>query len=307
MLHLYFWLAYFAGQPVPKADDQNAAMRVSQKILDFILYSNMFISLCAAGLVWETYLLSGIPISLRLGGIVFFATLFVYNADSLLPYKFNQEVPQTLRTKWIKANRLELIVISVASVLCALYLYWTAIFELNFWFLLHLLVVAGLYSVPVVPEGERYIPLRDIPFLKVFLIAYVWSAITVQLPLMEVDRDLFSGDSLILFVRRFLFLFSLTLVFDIRDVHKDKLTETVTFPTKWGVPNTRKLALFMLLLYALLVPAGTDPLMRVALGLAGVGAGLVVWNAHEYRSQYYFLLLADGMMLVQFLLVWFMV
>ncbi|WP_205503552.1 hypothetical protein [Rufibacter psychrotolerans] len=279
-------------------------MRVLQNILNFILYSNVFISLCAALLVWETYLLSGIPVSIRLGGIVFFATLFVYNADSLVPYKFNQEVAHSPRTAWIQKYRLELIFMCVASALCVLYLYWTALFDLSFWFLLHLVVVAGLYSVAVVPEGERYIPLRDIPFLKVFLIAYVWAAVTVQLPLMEVDRDLFASENLILFLRRFLFIFSLTLVFDIRDVYKDKLTQTTTFPTKWGVPTTKKLALFTLFLYALLLPAGTEPLVRVALGLAGVGAALVVWYAHEYRSQYYFLILADGMMLVQFLLVW---
>ncbi|MBC3540557.1 hypothetical protein ACFSC6_11765 [Rufibacter sediminis] len=279
-------------------------MRVPQKVLDFILYSNMFISLCAAALVGETYLLSGIPISLRLGAMVFFATLFVYNADSLLPYKFNQDVPLTPRLEWVKSNRLELIFMAVGSALCAIFLYWTAIFELNFWFLLHLLVIAGLYSVPVVPEGERFIPLRDIPYLKVFLIAYVWTAITVQLPLTEVGHDLFSSDSLILFVRRFLFLFALTLVFDIRDINKDKLTQTVTFPTRWGVQNTKKLALVFLFLFVLLVPAGTVLHMRIALGLAGVAAALVVWNAHEYRSPYYFMLLTDGMMMLQFLLVW---
>ncbi|GGK83733.1 UbiA family prenyltransferase [Rufibacter glacialis] len=279
-------------------------MRTPLAILNFILYSNVFISLCAMALVWETYLLTGIPISLRLGGIVFFATLFVYNADSLLPYKFNQELAPSPRTKWIQENRLELTFMAVGSAMCAIFLYWTAIFDLSFWFLLHLFVVAGLYSVPIVPEGERYIPLRDIPFLKVFLIAYVWSAITVQLPLMEVDRDLFSSDNLILFLRRFLFLFSLTLVFDIRDIYKDKLTNTVTFPTHWGVQNTKKLALVALFIYALLLPAGTEPFMRVALALAGLGAAAVVWKAHEYRSQYYFLMLADGMMLVQFLLVW---
>ncbi|WP_207433379.1 UbiA family prenyltransferase [Sabulibacter ruber] len=281
-------------------------MRIPLKVLNFILYSNLFISLCAAVLVWETYLLSGIPISLRLGGIVFFATLFVYNADSLVPYKFNQEVGMSARTEWIQKYRQELIFMCVASALCVVYLYWTALFELSFWFLLHLIVVAGLYSVAVIPEGDRYIPLRDIPFLKVFLIAYVWSAITVQLPLMEVDRDLFDTPNLILFLRRFLFIFSLTLVFDIRDVNKDKQTETVTFPTKWGVQNTKKLALAALFVFALLLPAGTAMHVRIALGLSAIGAAMVIWNAHENRSQYYFLILADGMMLVQFLLVWFL-
>ncbi|MCP6134472.1 hypothetical protein NL393_35375, partial [Klebsiella pneumoniae] len=84
---------------------------------------------------------------------------------------------------------------AMASILCAFALYYTAAFSLNFWFVLHLVIVAGLYSVPIIPEREKYIPLRDIPLLKVFLIAYVWSAITVQLPLMEAGLDIFSLNS----------------------------------------------------------------------------------------------------------------
>ncbi|WP_048922332.1 UbiA prenyltransferase family protein [Rufibacter radiotolerans] len=279
-------------------------MRLAKRILKFILYSNIFLALCATALVWETYLLTNMPISLRLGVIVFFSTFFIYNVDSLLPYKFNQEGGHTPRAAWIQKNRLELIFLSLGSALSVLFLYWTAIFDLNFWFLLHLVVVAGLYSVAIVPEGDRYIPLRDIPLLKVFLIAYVWSAVTVQLPLMEAGRDLFAGENLLIFLRRFLFLFALTLVFDIRDLYKDKQSGTLTFPGKWGVLKTKQIALAALVLYVLLAPLSMSWAAAIGLGLAGVGAALVVWNAHQYRSQYYFLVLADGMMLVQFILVW---
>lgn len=279
-------------------------MRFLLRILDVILYSNLFISVCAAGLVWETYLLSGIPPSVRLMGMVFFATLFLYNADSLLPYKYEQDVPVTPRLAWIRNNRLVLMSVSVASALCAATLYFTATFDLSFWFMLHLAVVAGLYSVPVLPEREGYIPLRDVPLLKVFLIAYVWSAVTVQLPQMEAGKDLFAPDSLVLFIRRVLFIFALTLVFDIRDVEKDKITGTLTFPGKWGVLPTKRVATGALLLFALLLPSHIGWGARIGLGLSGVGAALVVWNAHENRSPYYFLILADGMMLVQALLVW---
>ncbi|QHL87865.1 hypothetical protein GU926_10650 [Nibribacter ruber] len=279
-------------------------MRLLQKLLDFILFSNLFIAVCAAALVWETYMLSGMPISLRLGVMAFFATLFVYNADSLLPYKFNQDVPLTPRMAWVQQNKLVLMAMAAISVLCVFALYWTAAFELSFWFMLHLMVVAGLYSIPVLPDREGYIPLRDVPFLKVFLIAYVWSAITVQLPQMEAGRDLFATDSLILFVRRFLFIFALTLVFDIRDINKDKLTETVTFPGKWGIKRTKQLAMLSLLFFAILLPASINWQVRLALGLSAGGAAWVVWQAREGRSYYYYLILADGMMLLQFLLVW---
>jgi 4-hydroxybenzoate polyprenyltransferase len=279
-------------------------MRLLQKTLDFFLFSNFFIAICATALVWETYLLNGMPISVRLGVMAFFATLFVYNADSLLPYKFNQDVPLTPRMAWVQKNRLVLMAIAATSAMCVFTLYWTAAFELSFWFMLHLAVVAGLYSIPVLPDREGFIPLRDVPFLKVFLIAYVWSAITVQLPQMEAGRDLFATDSLILFVRRFLFIFALTLVFDIRDMHKDKLTGTVTFPGQWGVQRTKRLALLALLLFAVLLPASINWEVRLALGLSAVAAAWVVWNAYEGRSYYYYLILADGMMLLQFLLVW---
>jgi 4-hydroxybenzoate polyprenyltransferase len=279
-------------------------MRLAKRILKFILYSNIFLALCATALVWETYLLTSMPISLRLGVIVFFSTFFIYNVDSLLPYKFNQEGGHTPRAAWIQKNRLELIFLSLGSALSVLFLYWTAIFDLNFWFLLHLVVVAGLYSVAIVPEGERYIPLRDIPLLKVFLIAYVWSAVTVQLPLMEAGKDLFAGENLLIFLRRFLFIFALTLVFDIRDLYKDKQSGTLTFPGKWGILKTKQIALGALLLYVLLAPLSMSWTATISLGLAGIGAGLVVWYSHQYRSQYYFLILADGMMLVQFILVW---
>ncbi|MFC6996299.1 UbiA prenyltransferase family protein [Rufibacter roseus] len=279
-------------------------MRLAQNILNTILYSNLFISGCAAGLVYETYLLSGIPASLRLAAIVFFGTMFVYNIDGLLPYKFNQEELVSQRTQWVRQNRLLLQTIAMASALCAITLYYTALFELNFWFILHLLVVAGLYSVPFIPEQDRYIPLRDVPLLKVFMIAYVWTAITVQLPLMEAAHDLFSPENLFLFLRRFLFIFSLTLVFDIRDVNKDQLTGTITFPVKWGVERTKKLALLLLLLFVLSSPIGATWWQALGLALSGVAAAALIRKTHANRSQYFFLIAADGMMLVQVLLVW---
>lgn len=279
-------------------------MRLAQNILKFILYSNLFIAVCAAGLAFETYLLSDIKISLRMGGIIFFGTLLVYSVDGLLPYKFNQDELLTERTKWVRQNRLLLQFIALASILCALTLYYTALFELNFWFILHLLVVAGLYSVPFIPEQDRYIPLRDIPLLKVFLIAYAWSAITVQLPQMEAGRDLFTPENLMLFLRRFLFIFALTLVFDIRDLTKDRLTGTITFPVKWGVEKTKRLALVLLLLFILSSPVGATVWQTIALVLSGIGAAWVIRKAQEGRSQYFFLVAADGMMLVQVLLVW---
>ncbi len=279
-------------------------MRHARQLLNVFLYSNLFISLCAAGLAYETYLLSGVDGSLRMAAIVFFGTMLVYNLDGLLPYKFNQQEVLSERLHWIRENKLLLQTIVMGSILLVLYLYYTALFTLNFWFILHLGVVAGLYSVPFIPDREGNIPLRDVPLLKVFLIAYVWSAITVQLPLMEASHDLFKADSLLLFARRFLFLFALTLVFDIRDVEKDTRFGTVTFPVKWGVTRTKQIAWVALALFALLLPGAIAPLARLALALTAVGAAAIVWKAHEKRNQYYYLVLADGMMLVQVALVW---
>lgn len=273
-----------------------------------ILFSNLFIATCAFGLVSQTYLLLHLPVKIWQAALAFFATLFVYNLDGLLPYKFNQQVLFSERKNWVAHHRsfvLGLVGVSGLAAGCLFYRYGQISHS---WFIGHLVIVSLLYSLRIIPKKRGgLMPLRNVPLIKVFLIAYVWSCVTVLLPLLSINIPVFSADTGILFLRRFCFLFALTLLFDIRDFNKDKYTGTLTFPGLVGVRHTKFLSMTLLGLFAWLTWQTERGPALLALELSAGVAALVVLLTHEKRSDFYFLILADGMMLFQFLLVYWLV
>lgn len=275
-----------------------------KKIIDFLFYGSFFIAACAFALVWETYLLLPAVPTFRLAALVFFATLFLYNADAILPYKFNQQEVLTAKKLWLLRHRTVLAVVVLVSFCGAAFLFFLAHQQVNFWFLLHLGLLSGIYSLPLFPGKEKKKPLRDVPLLKVFLIAYVWASVTVVLPALQAGETVWNENILLLFARRFLFIFALTLLFDIRDHTKDKLTGTRTFPGLIGIRNTKLLSLGALAVFAALVPFGLNPAQQAGLWFSAAAAAVVVLAAREDRPDYFFAGVVDGMMLLQFLVVY---
>ncbi|MBT9394120.1 UbiA family prenyltransferase [Hymenobacter sp. NST-14] len=276
-----------------------------RRALDAVLYSSGWLSGAALGLVGATFLGWGAPLPGRLGALIFAATLFLYNLDSVLPYKHGQLPGATRRKHWIRAHRPQLLVLTAAAGLVAtiLFLADARLPQLTP-FLAHLGIISVLYSMPLVRYRGRWRALRDLPLLKVFLIAYVWAAVTVWVPALYQGRPLGSAAVLPLFAHRFLFILALALVFDIRDCTKDRLTGTRTFPGVLGIGATKALGVAALTAAALLGPAGATTVHHAALLLPLLLAAAVVWQAEESRPDYYFALLTDGVMVVQFLTVW---
>ena len=208
------------------------------------------------------------------------------------------------RKKWLLAHRKFLLGVVLVSGLAALLLFLKLFALIPLAFILPVFLISILYSLPFLRVKSRRIPLRDVPFLKVFLIAGVWSLLTVLLPLLIAGEDLGENYNQSLLLRRFLFIFALTLLFDIRDVQKDTLAGTVTFPGRFGIVFTRILSGTFLLLFMALVLISETGLIIAGLEFSALVAGVVIFYTDESRSDYYFAILADGMMLLQFLAVW---
>ncbi|QNF32409.1 hypothetical protein HUW51_06565 [Adhaeribacter swui] len=269
-----------------------------------ILFSNVFIATCAFGLVCQTYLLLNLPIRYWQASLAFLATFFIYNLDGLLPYKFNQNVVVSERKIWVIHYRQKLLFCIGLAGAIALFLFINYGQPRYLWLIAHLVIISMLYSWRIIPQKNGdLIPLRNIPLLKIFLIAYVWSCVTVILPLLATNKLSISVDIGLLFLRRFTYLFALTLLFDIRDYKKDKITHTLTFPGLVGVLFTKILATILLLVFAVATWLSEVGPALLSLEVSAVIALAVVWLSHEKRSEYYYLIFADGMMLVQSLLV----
>lgn len=301
------WLTVFAGSFFSVRNAIDLTNVVWKKVTDWVLYSSLFISACAFGLTALTYLLIGEEVEWRVAGMLFFATLFLYNLEVLLPGPVRPPVLLTEKKAWLVAHQRAVWWLAVGAAGLAGYLFLTGSPAFPFLFLLHLFVISVLYTFPVMSRKYRYLPLRRVPLLKVFLVAYVWSALTVLLPLLYLGRDLGSPEHSWMFARRFLFVFGLALLFDIRDFTKDKAYGTLTFPVLLGIPYTKGLGLLVMFGFIFLSFVYTSTGQAIALLLSGVVSVAVILFADEKRDEYYFVGLADGMMLLQFLLVWFFV
>lgn len=255
----------------------------------------------AAAQVAQTQLLldGGIALAPSLG-FVFSGALFLYALHRI--NGLEQVAPFTAfgRYKVISSHKSHIRIYALLGLAgaggCFLLLPWSVQWKL----VLPGLIALG-YVIPVGKSGKR---LRDLHFLKIFLIAVVWAWITVWLPAAEAGRG-FERSVLLMALERAAFIFAITLPFDVRDLMIDRHAHVKTLPSVMGIPLTVALSLFLLLL--MMIFAGMNhypPGVMTALGIsAALSAGLAALS-YKIEHDYYFSGLLDGMMIAQFLLVW---
>lgn len=274
------------------------------RFIDFILYSNLWIALAAVGMVWQSeFLLFG-----RLGwtpyaGFVFFATLFLYAVHRLVGLSRVQPFRSTGRYRVIARFRRPIALCALLAAGAGSWYYFKLPFATQ-WQLLFPCLLSLAYVLPVF-EGKRR--LRDLHYLKIFLIAIAWAWITVLLPAANRAWAL-NVPALLMALERAFFIFSITLPFDIRDLEVDAHTGVRTLPGRLGPFRTRLLAAAALasmllcswLNYRLDVYQGST--LAALCGSAVLSYALIHF-ADRVEHDYYFSGALDGMMLLQFLMV----
>ncbi|MCB0792982.1 MAG: hypothetical protein H6595_07925 [Flavobacteriales bacterium] len=162
------------------------------------------------------------------------------------------------------------------------------------WVALLLGPAIALYIVPF-GAGEQS-GLRHIPFVKVFLIALVWSGVVVVFPF-AAHADENSPLLVYLGLERSCFVLAITLPFDVRDMHVDDAAHR-TVPQMIGGRATKVLAIVLLMLSLTIVA-----LICMTQGLFGelVGAfaayictAVLVLRSDPSRSTIHYNLLLDG-------------
>src|SRR5205807_62994 len=107
------------------------------------------------------------------------------------------------------------------------------------------------YTVPCIPSRKGSIRLRDVPGIKIAVISLVLGLTTVLLPVfVQDDLSLIKKPEVIMvFFRRILFIFAITIPFDIRDVKYDRENGTRTIPVVFGIHKAKIAALSALALF----------------------------------------------------------
>ena len=105
-----------------------------------------------------------------------------------------------------------------------------------------------LYAIPFLAGFQK--SLREISYLKIFFVAFVWAFVTALIPL-QADVFTINLETILYFFQRFLFVIVLTLPFEIRDMHLD-FDNVKTLPQKIGINQTKRFG-FALLLFILVL------------------------------------------------------
>ncbi len=277
----------------------------------------------------STYLLlfetAGISFELAPLWILFFGTLTTYN---LCVFYTKGTASEKFEFIYKKRNILKI------TFFVSLILLIPAPFFLTlnqFWFLVHLAIISFLYTIPIHIElpsekileeeinkeknnsnedfaQKNYFSIpawRNIPYLKIFLIAYVWASATVIFPMLHEHLIIQNPKTIALFFERFLFVLAITIPFDIRDKESDRKAGLDTLVSLLSTQNSKILALFFLLICTVLVYYfHSDYFIHFVLVYI-LTAFLIIGSSNKH-SEWYFAGLIDGIFVVEFLILFFM-
>lgn len=276
------------------------------KLINALLYSNVFIALCSVTcyLYGKLFIFDQIQEKdLYVCLLVFFSTLLAYNItrrDSILDI----EEGKPARIQWMQDHIKWFPYVNVVSAIISL----ICLFYINAQSIILLGVLGAIsigYTIPIGQFFGFHRKLREIGVFKIFLIALVWASICAILPitlyidLVEVRPDMFSvvfiKDALRLFMQELLFIFSITLFFDIRDLETDKLAKIKTIPHYIGANVTLLISVTLLLL--------SYWFFELNLYLFVITV-LILILSYKKKNDWWYLGLIDGTILLQFLLCW---
>ena len=222
------------------------------KLVKAIINSNIYISLAAVFLTIETQIQLGMePQWHPYLFIIFFATLFEYNMHRFITVITNKEALKADKHKWVRENLKAfylLVFCSVAGFICVAFLAKKEVLIT----LAPIAILTLFYSVPVFGNKKSFFRLREIPYLKIFLIAFVWSASTILLPIIQSNSSFNKANVIAMLVERFFFVFAITIPFDIRDIEGDKLAGLKTIPILFNENKSNVLSYLSLFIFFLI-------------------------------------------------------
>lgn len=269
-------------------------MRFLQQFVDIIVATSIFTACCALGLYISTEQLVTPNVRSLLSAhhaMVFGSTLVVYNLPRLISRPYGKpRLHQPLR-KWywavfiagITTTTIAVLYLPIATIgICAL-----------------MAVPAFLYFLPALPGRRKR--LRDFGLLKIIVLTSVWTVATAILPMVSSNTSVLHYPFEI--ALRFIFIFALCVLFDIKDMQTDKANNINTLPHITGERRAYRLVYASLVVFVglslvQLLRHPEFPERPVAAIVTGLVTAVVAVYIHRMRSRVTFVAITDGMMLL---------
>ena len=286
------------------------------RLFESLFFSNYFYGICAVALSVEASLQQHVPINSLFYFVMIFLITVLYYA---YPYIRRTLIPtDNPRTNWYTQHyqfmRWNQIIITIAvAVVASLFCRRFGEILLDMppvpWLLIFVFpLTASLYY------GANFLyrtySLRKIGWLKPFVIGFTWAGLVTVYPVLfhDIINQLtyeFRWAGVLLFVKNFMFISVLCIMFDIKDYTADYIARLKTFVVNMGLSRTIfyiVLPLSVLGLVSFVLYAETHEFNRVKLLLNVVPFLLLIivaWSLRKRRSLLYYLCIVDGLMLAK--------
>ena len=273
---------------------------------DFLLFSNIFMALCAVAQALVTFHLIDVKPIPVVTGLLFTSTLGIYNFSILLSKPKHPERSSYKRVRWFFSHYRLMVTFTIVSLLSLIPLFFLLSMESRI-LLIFLSILSFGYGLPLFSVGDHKFGLRNIPGLKPFLITLVWTLSCVLLPVLEAQdqhlSDISTRNITIMIAKRFLLIGALTVPFDIRDLFQDKQSGLKTIPVAWGEKNAYLFCQFLLAGFVVLLflfknnGFNTD---FFALTLTAILTGWLIFRSKWEKNEYYYFFYLDGVLILQY-------
>ena len=258
-------------------------MTAIKKLFNFYINASIHVAVAVVSLAVVTSLHFEKPISEFLLLFIFFGSITGYNFVKFGTITGLHHRSLTKRLKIIQ------IFTGFSLVACALaacfvrkeVLLWSVFFG----------VITILYALPVFKNQRN---LRSISGIKIFVIAMVWSGVTVLLPVIPLKNGIF--DTLFLeFLQRFLMVLVLILPFEIRDLNYDQ-AHLRTLPQRIGILKTKILGITLLLgvIFIEFLKERATLASVLAIITVCLVSGVLVWLSTEKQNPYFSTFWVEG-------------
>jgi hypothetical protein len=211
------------------------------RFLEYVVYSNVFVSFSAAFLCYGFCVLFQLSIAFELAVFLWFSTQFIYTTQRLIKAK---DAPRTsLYLLWIKYHRRFLRGVTVFSGFITLGLgltYFVSNWRVGL-LLIGSFVISIWYVFPLLKTR-----LREIPYLKIHLIAFTWVLACGIFPLLLNENwnlDFWSFVGLHYFL-----LLAVCIPFDIRDLKIDSPKQK-TIPQTMGINGSKVVSVLSFIVF----------------------------------------------------------
>ncbi|MBC7425864.1 MAG: hypothetical protein H7321_04955 [Bacteroidia bacterium] len=288
------------------------------EFIKLIFFGNYFYGICAVALTIEATLQQHYPLNDVFYFLAVFASATLYYIKAYISESTTNTINPRLiwyntRRKTVIASRFILNLILAVSIGSILYKYDISgilTMTLSEWLIALIFPFVAILYYGINSKSMRQYNLRNIGWLKPFVIAFTWAGLINVYPLLYYNithKTTLNIDflNILLFVKNFMFIAVLCIMFDIKDYAMDYNHKLKTFVVHVGLRKTihniiiplTSLGIASFITFAISMHFSIEKIMLNMIPFIAMIS--VAYALHRRKSIFYYLIIIDGLMLLK--------